>query len=156
MSHNFSDIEIAQAATMRHIKTIATKLNVEEDDLEMYGKYKAKLPLKFLNETKIAKSNLVLVTAMTPTPAGEGKTTTSIGLTEGLNKIGKQTTVVLREPSLGPVFGIKGGAAGGGYAQVVPMEDINLHFTGDFSAIEKANNLPVSYTHLTLPTICSV
>lgn len=141
MSHNFSDIEIAQAATMRHIKTIATKLNIKEDDLEMYGKYKAKLPLKFLNETKISKSNLVLVTAMTPTPAGEGKTTTSIGLTEGLNKIGKQTTVVLREPSLGPVFGIKGGAAGGGYAQVVPMEDINLHFTGDFSAIEKANNL---------------
>jgi formate--tetrahydrofolate ligase len=141
MSHNFSDIEIAQAATMRHIKTIAIKLNIEEDDLEMYGKYKAKLPLKFLNETKISKSNLVLVTAMTPTPAGEGKTTTSIGLTEGLNKIGKQTTVVLREPSLGPVFGIKGGAAGGGYAQVVPMEDINLHFTGDFSAIEKANNL---------------
>lgn len=141
MSHNFSDIEIAQAATMRHIKTIAAKLNIEEDDLEMYGKYKAKLPLKFLNEQKIAKSNLVLVTAMTPTPAGEGKTTTSIGLTEGLNKIGQKTTVVLREPSLGPVFGIKGGAAGGGYAQVVPMEDINLHFTGDFSAIEKANNL---------------
>ena len=141
MSHNFSDIEIAQAATMRHIKTIATKLNIKEDDLEMYGKYKAKLPLKFLNDTNIAKNNLILVTAMTPTPAGEGKTTTSIGLTEGLNKIGKQTTVVLREPSLGPVFGIKGGAAGGGYAQVVPMEDINLHFTGDFSAIEKANNL---------------
>jgi len=141
MSHNFSDIEIAQAATMRHIKTVASKLNIEEDDLEMYGKYKAKLPLKFLDKKKIAKSNLVLVTAMTPTPAGEGKTTTSIGLTEGLNKIGQKTTVVLREPSLGPVFGIKGGAAGGGYAQVVPMEDINLHFTGDFSAIEKANNL---------------
>jgi formate--tetrahydrofolate ligase len=141
MSHNFSDIEIAQAATMRHIKTIAIKLNIEEDDLEMYGKYKAKLPLKFLNETKISKNNLVLVTAMTPTPAGEGKTTTSIGLTEGLNKIGKQTTVVLREPSLGPVFGIKGGAAGGGWSQVLPMEDINLHFTGDFSAVEKAHNL---------------
>ena len=141
MSHNFSDIEIAQAATIRHIKTIAAKLHIDEDDLEMYGKYKAKLPLKFLDATKIAKSNLVLVTAMTPTPAGEGKTTTSIGLTEGLNKIGKKTTVVLREPSLGPVFGIKGGAAGGGYAQVIPMEDINLHFTGDFSAIEKANNL---------------
>jgi len=141
MPHSFSDIEIAQAATMQHIKYIAAKLKIEEDDLELYGKYKAKLPLKFLNQEKIDSNNLILVTAMTPTPAGEGKTTTSIGLTEGLNKIGKQTTVVLREPSLGPVFGIKGGAAGGGYAQVVPMEDINLHFTGDFSAIEKANNL---------------
>ncbi len=140
-THNYSDIEIAQAAEMQHIKEIAAKLNIEEDDLEMYGKYKAKLPLSFLDEEKIAQNNLVLVTALTPTPAGEGKTTTSIGLTEGMNKIGKQTTVVLREPSLGPVFGIKGGAAGGGYAQVVPMEDINLHFTGDFSAIEKANNL---------------
>lgn len=140
-THNFSDIEIAQAAKLQHIREIAAKLNVEEDDIEMYGKYKAKLPLSFINEEKIAKSNLVLVTALTPTPAGEGKTTTSIGLTEGLNKIGKKTTVVLREPSLGPVFGMKGGAAGGGFAQVVPMEDINLHFTGDFSAIEKANNL---------------
>ncbi len=140
-THNFSDIEIAQAAKLQHIRAIASKLNVEEDDIEMYGKYKAKLPLSFINEEKIAKSNLVLVTALTPTPAGEGKTTTSIGLTEGLNKIGKKTTVVLREPSLGPVFGMKGGAAGGGFAQVVPMEDINLHFTGDFSAIEKANNL---------------
>lgn len=136
-----SDIEIAQAATLQHIREIAAKLNIEEDDLEMYGKYKAKLPLSLINEDNIKRSNLVLVTALTPTPAGEGKTTTSIGLTEGLNKIGKKTTVVLREPSLGPVFGIKGGAAGGGYAQVVPMEDINLHFTGDFSAIEKANNL---------------
>jgi formate--tetrahydrofolate ligase len=141
MSHNRTDIDIAQSNEMDHIKKIAANLNIEEDDLEMYGKYKAKLPLSFLNPEKIAQSNLILVTAMTPTPAGEGKTTTSIGLTEGLNKIGKKATVVLREPSLGPVFGIKGGAAGGGFAQVVPMEDINLHFTGDFSAIEKANNL---------------
>lgn len=126
---------------MQHIKHIAAKLNIEEDDLEMFGKYKAKLPLKLIDEAKVKQSKLILVTAITPTPAGEGKTTTSIGLTEGLNKIGKKATVVLREPSLGPVFGIKGGAAGGGYSQVVPMEDINLHFTGDFSAIEKANNL---------------
>ena len=136
-----TDIEIAQAATLDHIKNIAAKLNIEEDDLELYGKYKAKLPLKLINPDSISKSNLILVTALTPTPAGEGKTTTSIGLTEGMNKLGKKTTVVLREPSLGPVFGIKGGAAGGGFSQVVPMEDINLHFTGDFSAIEKANNL---------------
>ena len=139
--HVGSDIEIAQTAVLQHISKIAAKLNIPEDDLEMYGKYKAKLPLSLINPAKIASSNLILVTALTPTPAGEGKTTTSIGLTEGLNKIGKKTTVVLREPSLGPVFGIKGGAAGGGYSQVVPMEDINLHFTGDFSAIEKANNL---------------
>ncbi|MGB0882346.1 MAG: formate--tetrahydrofolate ligase [Vicingaceae bacterium] len=136
-----SDIEIAQANKMEHIRDIASKLNLDEDNLEMYGKNKAKLPISLIDENKVANNNLVLVTALTPTPAGEGKTTTSIGLTEGLNKIGKQATVVLREPSLGPVFGIKGGAAGGGYAQVVPMEDINLHFTGDFSAIEKANNL---------------
>ncbi len=136
-----SDIEIAQSNKMEHIRDIASKLNIKEDDLEMYGKYKAKLPIRLIDEDKVAKNNLILVTALTPTPAGEGKTTVSIGLTEGLNKIGKQTTVVLREPSLGPVFGIKGGAAGGGYSQVVPMEDINLHFTGDFSAIEKANNL---------------
>ena len=136
-----SDIEIAQKNEMTHITNVSSKLNINEDDLELYGKYKAKLPLSIIDESKIAKNNLILVTALTPTPAGEGKTTTSIGLTEGLNKIGKQATVVLREPSLGPVFGIKGGAAGGGYAQVVPMEDINLHFTGDFSAVEKANNL---------------
>ena len=136
-----SDIEIAQANTMGHIRDIASKLNIAEDDLEMYGKYKAKLPLSLIDEDKIKQNNLVLVTAITPTPAGEGKTTVSIGLTEGLNKIGKQATAVLREPSLGPVFGIKGGAAGGGYSQVVPMEDINLHFTGDFNAVEKANNL---------------
>lgn len=138
---HLSDIEIAQAAEIRHIDTIAEKLGLSAENLEHYGKYKAKLPLSLLNEEKIAQGNLILVSAMTPTPAGEGKTTTSIGLTEGLNKIGKQTTVVLREPSLGPVFGMKGGAAGGGYSQVIPMEDINLHFTGDFSAIEKANNL---------------
>src|SRR5210317_2489758 len=136
-----SDIEIAQAKELKHIKLIAEEINLNEDDLELYGKYKAKLPLNLIDEDKITKNNLVLVTAITPTPTGEGKTTVSIGLTEGLNKIGKQATVVLREPSLGPVFGIKGGAAGGGYSQVVPMEDINLHFTGDFSAVEKANNL---------------
>lgn len=126
---------------MQPIQQIAAKLNLTEDDLELYGKYKAKIPLNVLNPARVAQGKLILVTAITPTPAGEGKTTTSIGLTEGLNRIGKQTTVVLREPSLGPVFGIKGGAAGGGYSQVVPMEDINLHFTGDFSAVEKANNL---------------
>ncbi len=140
MAH-LTDIEIAQAKNLKHIKHIAAKLNIEEEDLEMYGKYKAKLPLSLIDNEKVKKNNLVLVTALTPTPAGEGKTTVSIGLTEGLNKVGKQATVVLREPSLGPVFGIKGGAAGGGYSQVVPMEDINLHFTGDFNAIEKANNL---------------
>ncbi|WP_028891169.1 formate--tetrahydrofolate ligase [Tenacibaculum sp. 47A_GOM-205m] len=140
MAH-LTDIEIAQAKELQHIKHIASKLKVSEDDLEMYGKYKAKLPLDLIDEEKIKENNLVLVTALTPTPAGEGKTTVSIGLTEGLNKVGKQAAVVLREPSLGPVFGIKGGAAGGGYSQVVPMEDINLHFTGDFNAIEKANNL---------------
>ncbi|QNM84365.1 formate--tetrahydrofolate ligase [Polaribacter pectinis] len=140
MTH-LSDIAIAQAKRLEHIKNIAAKLKVEEDNIEMYGKYKAKLPLSLIDDKKIENNNLVLVTALTPTPAGEGKTTVSIGLTEGLNKIGKQATVVLREPSLGPVFGIKGGAAGGGYSQVVPMEDINLHFTGDFSAVEKANNL---------------
>jgi formate--tetrahydrofolate ligase len=140
MTH-LSDIQIAQKTTLQHIKLIADKLKIKEDDLEMYGKYKAKLPLHLIDEEKINQNNLILVTAMTPTPAGEGKTTVSIGLTEGLNKIGKQAMVVLREPSLGPVFGIKGGAAGGGYSQVVPMEDINLHFTGDFNAIEKANNL---------------
>lgn len=136
-----SDIEIAQAAKLQHINDIAIKLGIAADQLEHYGKYKAKLPLNLINPTKAANSNLILVTAINPTPAGEGKTTTTIGLTEGLNRIGKQATAVLREPSLGPVFGVKGGAAGGGYSQVVPMEDINLHFTGDFSAIEKANNL---------------
>ncbi|MDH4057254.1 MAG: formate--tetrahydrofolate ligase [Cyclobacteriaceae bacterium] len=136
-----SDLEIAQAAQLQPIKQIAKKLNIPEDDLELYGNFKAKLPLKLFDEKNLKKGKLILVTAMTPTPAGEGKTTTSIGLCEGMNKIGKKTTVVLREPSLGPVFGMKGGAAGGGYSQVVPMEDINLHFTGDFAAVEKANNL---------------
>ncbi|TVR39182.1 MAG: formate--tetrahydrofolate ligase [Cryomorphaceae bacterium] len=141
MSKVPSDLEIAQSAKLQHISKIASKLGIDEQNIEMYGHYKAKLPLSLIDENKLKNNNLILVTALTPTPAGEGKTTVSIGLTEGLNNIGKQATVVLREPSLGPVFGIKGGAAGGGYSQVVPMEDINLHFTGDFSAIEKANNL---------------
>jgi formate--tetrahydrofolate ligase len=136
-----SDIEIAQATEPKHIKLIAAKLNIDADDLEYYGKHKAKLPLNLINDSSVAKSNLILVTAINPTPAGEGKTTMTIGLTEGLNKIGKKAMAVLREPSLGPVFGVKGGAAGGGYSQVIPMEDINLHFTGDFAAVEKANNL---------------
>jgi formate--tetrahydrofolate ligase len=135
------DLEIAQNAPIRHIREIAEKLAISEDNLEYYGKYKAKLPLSLINEENIKSSSLVLVTAISPTPAGEGKTTVSIGLCDGLNKIGKKAAVALREPSLGPVFGIKGGAAGGGYSQVIPMVDINLHFTGDFSAIEKANNL---------------
>lgn len=136
-----SDLDIAQSVQMKPIDDIAARLGISTGDLEHYGKYKAKLPLSLINQEKVKKAKLILVTAMTPTPAGEGKTTTSIGLCEGLNRIGKKTTVVLREPSLGPVFGMKGGAAGGGYSQVVPMEDINLHFTGDFSAIEKSNNL---------------
>ena len=136
-----SDLEIAQKAAIQPIKNIASKLGIHEEELELYGKYKAKLPLSIIDDEKVKKSKLILVTAISPTPAGEGKTTTSVGLSDGLNKIGKKSVVVLREPSLGPVFGIKGGAAGGGYAQVIPMEDINLHFTGDFSAVEKANNL---------------
>lgn len=136
-----SDLEIAQQAAIQPIKQIAAKLGIAEDDLEFYGKYKAKLPLHLLNPERIRQSKLILVSAISPTPAGEGKTTTTVGLTDGLNKIGKHAMAALREPSLGPVFGIKGGAAGGGYAQVIPMEDINLHFTGDFAAIEKANNL---------------
>ncbi|WP_455169955.1 formate--tetrahydrofolate ligase, partial [Aegicerativicinus sediminis] len=135
-----TDIEISQSVQPQRIQEIAEKLGLNEDQLELYGKYKAKIPLD-LKITHKSEGNLVLVTAITPTPAGEGKTTTSIGLADGLNKIGKKTVVVLREPSLGPVFGIKGGAAGGGWSQVIPMEDINLHFTGDFNAIEKANNL---------------
>ncbi|MDV7186015.1 formate--tetrahydrofolate ligase [Lutibacter sp. TH_r2] len=149
-----SDIEIAQQKKLKHIKKIAVKINIDEDDLEMYGKFKAKLPLNLIDEEKIKQNNLVLVTAMTPTPSGEGKTMVSIGLTEGLNNIGKQATVVLREPSLGPVFGIKGGAAGGGYSQVVPMEDINLHFTGDFNAVEKANNLLAALIDNNLQSKC--
>ncbi len=135
------DIEIAQEAKIRPITEIARKLGIPDDELELYGKYKAKIPLHFIDEEKIKKAKLILVTAITPTPAGEGKTTTSIGLAQALNRMGKKATVVLREPSLGPVFGIKGGAAGGGYSQVIPMEDINLHFTGDMSAVEKAHNL---------------
>jgi formate--tetrahydrofolate ligase len=126
---------------MKPISEVSQKLGIAPNQIEMYGQFKAKLPLSLIDDEKVKQAKLVLVTAMTPTPAGEGKTTVSIGLNEGLNKIGKNSMVVLREPSLGPVFGIKGGAAGGGHSQVVPMEDINLHFTGDFSAIEKANNL---------------
>ncbi|MBQ3135862.1 MAG: formate--tetrahydrofolate ligase [Clostridia bacterium] len=137
-----SDIEIAQQCKMKHITEIAKKAEVDEKYIEQYGKYKAKIDLSILNDAKDKKDGkLVLVTAITPTPAGEGKTTTTIGLADGMNRIGKKVTVALREPSLGPVFGVKGGAAGGGYAQVVPMEDINLHFTGDFHAITSANNL---------------
>jgi formate--tetrahydrofolate ligase len=136
-----TDIEIAQNAAIKPIVEVAAKLGLSADDLELYGNYKAKLPLSLIDDSKAAKARLILVTAITPTPAGEGKTTTSIGLAQGLNLIGKKTTVVLREPSLGPVFGIKGGAAGGGFSQVIPMEDINLHFTGDLSAVEKAHNL---------------
>ncbi len=135
-----SDIEIAQACKMEHILKIAQRAHVDEKYIEQYGNYKAKIDLSLLDEDR-PNGKLVLVTAITPTPAGEGKTTTTIGLADGLKRIGKDVTVALREPSLGPVFGVKGGAAGGGYAQVVPMEDINLHFTGDFHAIGAANNL---------------
>ena len=145
-----TDQDIAKKVQLAHITNIAQKLNLSADDIEMYGKYKAKLPLSKIDLDKVQQSNLILVTAISPTPAGEGKTTMSIGLSEGLNLIGKQTTVVLREPSLGPVFGIKGGATGGGYSQVLPMEDINLHFTGDFSAIEKAHNLLSAVIDLSL------
>lgn len=134
-----TDLEIARTIKMQPIGDVAKKLGIDPDDLELYGKYKAKLPLKYIDRTKFGK--LVLVSAISPTPAGEGKTTVSIGLSQGLNRIGKKSVVVLREPSLGPVFGIKGGATGGGYSQVLPMEDINLHFTGDFAAVEKAHNL---------------
>lgn len=136
-----SDIQIAQEAKMKPITEIAKILGVPEEEIILYGRYKAKIPLKFIDESKVNEHKLILVTAITPTPAGEGKTTTSIGLTQAMNRIGKKTTVVLREPSLGPVFGIKGGAAGGGFSQVLPMEEINLHFTGDISAVEKAHNL---------------
>ena len=136
-----TDIEIAQNCNMRPITEIAAKAHVDEQYLEQYGRYKAKVDPKLLTETDRKNGKLILVTAITPTPAGEGKTTTTIGLADGLSRIGKDVTVALREPSLGPVFGVKGGAAGGGYAQVVPMEDINLHFTGDFHAIGAANNL---------------
>ena len=136
-----TDIEIAQSIEMKHIGEIAKTAGVDEKYLEQYGNYKAKVDLSLLKESDRKEGKLILVTAITPTPAGEGKTTTTIGLADGMRKIGKNVMVALREPSLGPVFGIKGGAAGGGYAQVVPMEDINLHFTGDFHAIGAANNL---------------
>lgn len=137
-----TDIQIAQQATMDHISKIATKIGLNDDNIELFGKYKAKISQKAINAAKSATNGkLILVTAISPTPMGEGKTTTSIGLGDALSKIGKNTMICLREPSLGPVFGVKGGAAGGGYAQVVPMEDINLHFTGDLHAITTANNL---------------
>lgn len=137
-----TDVEIAQAAKMEHIEKIAAQLDLDADDLELYGKYKAKLSINTWNKIKDNKNGkLILVTAINPTPAGEGKTTTSIGLGDALHSLGKKAALALREPSLGPCFGIKGGAAGGGYAQVVPMEDINLHFTGDFHAITSAHNL---------------
>ena len=137
-----TDIEIAQECTPKHIREIAAAAGVDEKYLEQYGSYKAKVDYRMLKDlADKPDGKLILVTAITPTPAGEGKTTTSVGLADGMKKIGKNVIVALREPSLGPVFGIKGGAAGGGYAQVVPMEDINLHFTGDFHAIGAANNL---------------
>ncbi|NBC57615.1 MAG: formate--tetrahydrofolate ligase [Bacteroidetes bacterium] len=136
-----TDLDIANAAQPLHINSVAEKLHIKTEDLEHYGKYKAKLPLSLIDDKKALKSKLILVSAISPTPAGEGKTTISIGLNEGFRKLNKSSIVVLREPSLGPVFGLKGGATGGGKSQVLPMEDINLHFTGDFSAIEKANNL---------------
>ncbi|MCI8732811.1 MAG: formate--tetrahydrofolate ligase [Clostridia bacterium] len=141
MAQYLSDIEIAQQCKMQHINKIAEIAGIEDKYIEQYGKYKAKIDLSLLKDSKNEDGKLILVTAITPTPAGEGKTTTTIGLADGLKRIGKNVTVALREPSLGPVFGVKGGAAGGGYAQVVPMEDINLHFTGDFHAIGAANNL---------------
>ena len=171
-----TDIEIAQQAEMEPIKNVAAKLGMSEDDIEMYGKYKAKISDEYMQSVKNNENGkLILVTAINPTPAGEGKTTVTVGLGQAMCKLGKKAVIALREPSLGPCFGIKGGAAGGGYAQVVPMEDLNLHFTGDFHAITSANNLlaavmdnhmhqgntlridpkrivSVSYTHLTLPT----
>jgi len=136
-----SDIEIAQSVEMKNIGEIAENAGIDLKYVEYYGNYKAKIDLSLLKESTRENGKLVLVTAINPTPAGEGKTTTTIGLADGMKRIGKSVAVALREPSLGPVFGVKGGAAGGGYAQVVPMEDINLHFTGDFHAIGAANNL---------------
>ena len=137
-----TDIQIAQEAKMDLIKNVAAKLDITEDELELYGKYKAKLSDELMDKIKDRPDGkLILVTAINPTPAGEGKTTTSVGLGQAFGKLGKKAVIALREPSLGPCFGIKGGAAGGGYAQVVPMEDLNLHFTGDFHAITSANNL---------------
>ena len=136
-----TDIEIAESAKVRNITEIAAQIGLSSEDLEQYGKYKAKVDYNILNDVQREDGKLILVTAINPTPAGEGKTTTTVGLADGMKKLGKNVLVALREPSLGPVFGVKGGAAGGGYAQVVPMEDINLHFTGDFHAIGAANNL---------------
>ena len=137
-----TDIEIAQEAVMEPIKNVAARCGISEDDLELYGKYKAKISDEYINSVKDNEDGkLILVTAINPTPAGEGKTTITVGLGEAFGKLGKKAVIALREPSLGPCFGIKGGAAGGGYAQVVPMEDLNLHFTGDFHAITSANNL---------------
>ena len=136
-----SDIEIAQQCSMQPIFEIAAKAGIDEKYIEQYGRYKAKVDFGYLRENEKPDGKLILVTAITPTPAGEGKTTTTIGLADGLRRIGKNSIVAMREPSLGPVFGIKGGACGGGYAQVVPMEDINLHFTGDIHAMTAANNL---------------
>lgn len=136
-----TDIEIARSVKMKPITEVARQLGIDPDDLELYGKFKAKVPLKYIDHDRLHKSKLILVSAISPTPAGEGKTTVSIGLSQALNRIGKKSCVVLREPSLGPVFGMKGGATGGGMSQVLPMEDINLHFTGDFAAVEKAHNL---------------
>ncbi len=136
-----TDIEIARSVRMKPVTEVARQLGIAPDDLELYGKYKAKVPLSYIDREKRKNAKLILVSAISPTPAGEGKTTVSIGLSQALNRIGKRSCVVLREPSLGPVFGLKGGATGGGLSQVLPMEDINLHFTGDFAAIEKAHNL---------------
>ena len=136
-----SDIEIARSIKLERIENIAEHYGIPTDELENYGKYIAKVPVKLIDEEKVNKSNLILVTAITPTLAGIGKTTVSVGLTLGMNRIGKKAICALREPSLGPCFGRKGGAAGGGYAQVLPMEKINLHFTGDFHAITSAHNM---------------
>ncbi|SHJ04353.1 Formate-tetrahydrofolate ligase, partial [Dethiosulfatibacter aminovorans DSM 17477] len=136
-----SDIEIAQEAKMQDIREIAQKVGFTEEDIDLYGRFKAKVDYNVLKKSESKEAKMILVTAINPTPAGEGKTTTTIGTADALSRLGKNTIVALREPSLGPVFGVKGGAAGGGYAQVVPMEDINLHFTGDLHAIGAANNL---------------
>ena len=137
-----SDIQIAQEATMQPIKEVAASIGITEDDIELYGKYKAKISDELIEQSKNnPDGKLILVTAINPTPAGEGKTTITVGLGQAFGKLGKKAIIALREPSLGPCFGIKGGAAGGGYSQVVPMEDLNLHFTGDFHAITSANNL---------------
>ena len=148
-----TDIEIAQEAAMLPIKDVAASIGVEEDDLELYGKYKAKFSDEYLKKVQSnPNGKLVLVTAINPTPAGEGKTTTTVGLGEAFGQLGKKAIIALREPSLGPCFGIKGGAAGGGYAQVVPMEDLNLHFTGDFHAITSARQRIAMISEATVMT----